>query len=138
MKKELQEVYDETVRHLMTQGGPSLGKTRLGDLSCRYRGDEGRRCSVGYWIADKDYGLILEGSTARTPLVQEALSPEVRGPIYEALLCSLQKAHDLSPWTEIDKSWKRGPTDFGIIISLRGVAKTHDLNPAILKEYIQK
>ena len=52
-----QEVFDQAVKHLLTQNAVSTGS----DGSCKYRGDNGLICAAGCFISDDEYGPEMEG-----------------------------------------------------------------------------
>jgi len=54
--KSLQTIYDEVVRHLLTQ---KVAAASMG--ACRYRDDTGNKCAVGKLIPNEAYHPNLEG-----------------------------------------------------------------------------
>jgi hypothetical protein len=59
--KEDQEMFDTMVRGLASQGWErSLASVEMSDR-CAYRGDEGRKCAVGWLIPDEAYRPEMEG-----------------------------------------------------------------------------
>jgi hypothetical protein len=77
MTLTLQQMFDTVLTNLTTQGVASTGRTNPEcDISCQYRGTEGRKCAAGWLIADEHYTRELEGKIA------------VRGAPFEALVKS--------------------------------------------------
>lgn len=52
-----QEIFNVAYRGLASQG---FRQSKVGG-SCRYRGDNGDRCAIGWCISDKDYCPTIEG-----------------------------------------------------------------------------
>ena len=51
----------ETIRLLAEQGKKSVVEKDDGTRVCRYRGVNGRRCAIGFWVRDDKYSESLEG-----------------------------------------------------------------------------
>ena len=84
-----QEIFDKSVFGLRGQGGPSFVIDDRGDINCRYRAPNGRKCAVGHVISDADYDGQFEGRVAAglpTQLVKYLGGPHLIG--------DLQAAHD--------------------------------------------
>jgi hypothetical protein len=54
----LQEIYDRTALHLLTQNRKSVKVKFV--LDCLYRSPDGAMCAVGSWIKDEHYRVELE------------------------------------------------------------------------------
>ena len=80
-------VYDALVK----QGGPSLNKE---DLSCAYRGANGRKCAAGWLINDGEYSPSFEGATCDNEAIWRALEASGVKSRQLRLVRSLQAAHD--------------------------------------------
>lgn len=94
-----QEVFDKAVDYLQTMNDRSaIGTSNW--IVCRYRGYDGNKCVVGYFIDDSDYELCYDEDSLHAKQVLSALSiknPEKYGDLYEKadeLLAELQKVHD--------------------------------------------
>lgn len=96
-----QEIFDYVLDHLRLQGGPSgrvvNDMTGKSIFQCEYRGPQGKRCAVGWLIADEDYERKFEGTGVagladpNFPLSYSKLyylKPNLK------LLNELQKVHD--------------------------------------------
>lgn len=100
----LQDVFDQTLQHLMAQG---CRAHRLpdephddGTSRCRYRTATGLRCAVGYWIPDAAYRPSMEGRSCDHRFVRDALPPALRTDEMIKLLKELQYLHDdLASWS---------------------------------------
>lgn len=55
-----QEIFEKMVTGLYRQGKPSVD---LFNGFCKYRGDGGTKCAIGFLIDDSEYDPSLEGST---------------------------------------------------------------------------
>lgn len=128
-----QEVYDGTVRFLFTQGGPSLGSGE----TCAYRGYNGRKCAIGFWIPDDHYhqeiescGVCLDGKT-----VNSILAPYVPVELHEhaPLLHELQKGHDRAYYVGAIPKWVTPwDTNNGIAHILEWIAGRFNLNTGVV------
>lgn len=119
----LQEVFDISARHLLTQMKKSEIHTHFG-TSCAYRGPEGRMCAVGPLIKDEFFSESLNATTVLSSCVEEALldSGVPKEVLTSGLLMNLQQVHDLhEPY-----DWKH---------YLKNVAKVYNLNTAVLEEF---
>jgi hypothetical protein len=107
----LQEIYDRTKTHLLTQNQKSIVSIRVGDgnviLRCMYRGPEGRSCAVGCHLKDEYYHPAMETRCANSSIVSMALArswdckPESIFGLRLELLDKLQAVHDkknISDW----------------------------------------
>jgi hypothetical protein len=92
-------MFDTVLTNLTTQGVASTGRTNPeGDISCQYRGTEGRKCAVGWLIADEQYTTAFEGQDATAFEVAEALikSGVPNTAAAERLIGKMQHTHDTS------------------------------------------
>ena len=106
-----QEVFTRVVQHLLKQGAKSLSYTG----SCRYRGEEGRRCAVGCLITGEAYDRGIEGYRADSGVVILALEESgINARQMLPLLSDLQTVHD-----------KRDPVDW--LDELTKLAEKHEL-----------
>ncbi len=92
-----QDVFDIAAWQLLNQGEQS----RRGSL-CRYRGERGLRCAVGFFVPDDQYSEEFEGkAVAGLITVAEAHGCDVRFVRFLArhlgLLTTLQRTHDEYP-----------------------------------------
>lgn len=131
-----QAVFDATVRHLARQGGPSVRRVD-GTFTCMYRGNEGRRCSVGFWIPDEAYSPRMEKTPIteglRSKIVQVAIPEPMRTKRILNLLEMLQQAHDCDHnWTEEKKVnvWRTRD----LVNALREIAYRRKLRVGVIKE----
>jgi hypothetical protein len=140
---ELQEIFDRTVRHLHQQGGPA--KTELVSRSsghtmqaCAYRGRNGTKCAVGYWIPDDQYNGIIEGhaltghDSLASPL--RRLPEELRTQDAVDLLRGLQTAHDNAFFTPETFRWRAPWDNGGLANRLYAVVREFNLNSRVLTE----
>lgn len=117
-----QEIFDRVARHLLAQGKRAVAMMDDGEEQCRYRGEGGTKCAVGCLIADEAYSSAIEGKTAGTILVRDALRDSGVDMSDEStvdMLRALQEVHDdhtVSAWPE----------------SLREVALDYDLSAEVL------
>ena len=81
-----QQVFDQVVTHLMTQGKKS---ERFTGGSCLYLSDSGLKCAAGCLISDNEYLLQMEGSDW-SDLIHYELVPRAHG----CLISRLQIVHD--------------------------------------------
>lgn len=95
--KTNQEIFDIVAKHLLTQKVKSECVLNPGTVyshvSCRYRGDNGRKCAAGVLMPDALYNDVLEGWSVANIRVLAAM-PDVEMesvPLVERL----QKLHDL-------------------------------------------
>lgn len=128
-----QELFDETARFLFTQGGPSLSGS--GGI-CSYRGQDGRKCAVGFWIPDAVYlpsiegkGICMDG-TRITAELEPFIPPHLHE--HAALLHELQKGHDRADWGEESGRWVMPWRDDGIAGILEWIAGRFNLNPGVI------
>lgn len=130
--KTPQDVFDETVRHLAAQGGPSM---RPKSLQCAYEGAGGRKCAVGFWLkyyAPSFEGRILRGTMGRYDFVlKNAIKDEAC--FHLSLLADLQSAHDNASRTH-NLDWLNPREASGIASNLQSVAIRHGLSQAAIKE----
>lgn len=55
-----QTVFNKALSHLRAQGKKSIGHS-----GCSYRGDDGLKCAIGIFIADRAYRYEFEGQAVR-------------------------------------------------------------------------
>jgi hypothetical protein len=140
---QLQKIFDDTVRHLHAQGGPA--KTKLVSRSsghtmqtCAYRGRNGTKCAVGYWIPDDRYSRIIEGhsltghDSIASPLWR--LPEELRTQDAVDLLRFLQIAHDNAYFTPETLQWRAPWDNGGIADRLYSAVREFNLNSRVLTE----
>jgi hypothetical protein len=130
-----QELFDQTVRHLFTQGGPSFTTT-----GCLYRAPNGRKCAVGFWIPDDRYipdieskGVCMDGKRITAEL-EPVLPPELHE--HAPLLAELQKGHDRADYSErkTPAPWFNVWHDNGIAHIMEWIAGRFNLSPAVVYE----
>ncbi|MEN7527884.1 hypothetical protein [Cupriavidus sp. DL-D2] len=83
-----QELFDIALTNLRRQRVCSI----VGD-ECRYRGENGARCAVGWAIPDEKYRRVFEGLDVGQLIDQNRLPEELRGVNYQ-LAQEIQRAHD--------------------------------------------
>lgn len=89
----LQTILNEAVVHLVNQGRRSTKGNEI--HMAFYRGDEGRKCPVGFFIADEKYYPELEGKNVNSHSVIESIRDDVKSvPEALELLVMLQNLHD--------------------------------------------
>lgn len=97
----MQGIYDKIVNHLRKQGKPSIDLTGY----CAYRGTDGLSCAVGCLISDDAYNPDIEGDSARSSKVEEALIASgipMNIPKVSIFLHEMQKIHDGLPYADQD------------------------------------
>lgn len=129
-----QQLFDFVAWHLLEQGAPSLRTVvdeadgRLGNITCAYRGQEGRMCAVGCLLRDDEYVPNMEGRSARG-LKDHGKLP-VRLYPHIDLLMRLQILHDsgrrLAP-TLVRSLWTQG---------LRDLARREGLDTSVLDTWL--
>ncbi len=87
-----QDIFDFVCVKLVEQGGPSRG-LRRGQLTCLYRGPNGRKCAAGHFIPEKRYVPEIEGRNLQK--VMDRLPEEVQP--HMVFLAKLQRIHDWHP-----------------------------------------
>lgn len=131
-----QAVFDATVRHLAQQGGPSL-KQNDGTWTCMYRGNEGRKCSVGFWIPDKAYDRRMEKTPITdglgSKIVQAALPEPMQTKRVLTLLEMLQQAHD-NEWSWCEENRMNVWNTKNLVRHLREIAHRRKLRVGMIKE----
>lgn len=80
----------QTLTHMITQGKPSVNM----HCRCLYRGPEGLKCNVGFWIPDASYVPAMEGETVPNLLLIHKSRLPMWAPEHEVTLRQLQKVHD--------------------------------------------
>ena len=109
-----QAVYDQVVRHLLTQGQPCMDPS---EAICMYRNDTGRQCAAGCLIGPDEYSAEFE-SVKWDDLALRGNVPRE----HMDLILQLQETHDQYP----PKYWR---------VRLREVAGMFGLTPAVLDEF---
>jgi len=97
MTLTLQQMFDVVLTNLTTQGVASTGRTNPeGDISCQYRGTNGRKCAAGWLLADEHYTRELEGQNSSMSIAFVALvkSGVPDTAVAEQLVGYLQSTHD--------------------------------------------
>lgn len=84
-KATAQEVFERVANHLLTQNKKSTGL----DFSCKYRGLNNTKCSVGSLISDDEYKCEFEGMRWHTIVVKYEITQA-----HLRLIMELQKIHD--------------------------------------------
>lgn len=136
----LQEIFDRTAVHLLTQGKAAINPLSSG-VSCRYRNPEGLKCAAGYWIPDELYSPEMEGYTIReySTNYEEKLAPEeilikkalaqvgISTKFQLQLLRQLQVIHDSRALEKDTRGiWS---------IKLEDLARQHDLNYDVVTNF---
>jgi hypothetical protein len=90
-----QEIFDNAVRGVMTQGDLAIAE---GTYTCAYRGENNTRCAIGWNISDDVYSEDMEGNVPNLiyeapNIVARAVHARTKGDI--AFLRNLQRCHDL-------------------------------------------
>lgn len=85
-----QEAFDRAVFGTIRQGRGSY----VGRVSCRYRGPDGTRCTIGRLIPDRLYNPEMEGRSARGLLKEWPIVAKHFAGVPVELLEDLQGAHD--------------------------------------------
>lgn len=91
--KTLQQIFDEVVTHLLTQGEKAINSD---GSACLYRYGS-LKCAVGCLIKDEHYKIELEGATVDHVVVQTALMKsgvDANNCYTVGLLGRLQSIHD--------------------------------------------
>lgn len=88
-----QELFDAIVSGLREQGGQSLDEMQL---SCAYRGENGRKCAVGQVLPDPSYNPAMEGMGLKRLLDSGLLPPATQEEfdLHQDLLREMQNIHD--------------------------------------------
>lgn len=90
--KTKQEIFDEVVKGLASQGFKQSLLPEKDGGGCAYRGDHGRKCAVGHLIPDEKYSKAFEGDSVAEYNIQEVLKSE--GYEDACFLDQLQHCHD--------------------------------------------
>jgi hypothetical protein len=90
-----QQMFNTAYHGLAAQG---FQRSVDGNNGCRYRGDKGLRCAIGYLISD-EIAAKLEGFAvcSNAPGVVECLKAAGIAPADVGFLRELQEAHDIPP-----------------------------------------
>ncbi len=96
--KTAHEIFHTVKSHLLRQGIRSVSYSDFGVLEgCKYRGSNGTMCAAGCLIAHEHYLLCMEGFSANSPVVEEALrlsGVDMSEENVCALVMQLQSMHD--------------------------------------------
>jgi hypothetical protein len=89
-----QEFFDQSVRHIIKQGKPSVND--MG--SCKLRGVDGTKCVVGHFIPDDKYESSMEDGRFNHLLIKLEVVPEADKCEYQQrwiyLISRMQFCHD--------------------------------------------
>lgn len=100
-----QEVFDQVVRHMLTQGERSEN-----DIGCVYRGPNGLKCAAGCLISDEEYNSDMDNNPEGTSWQDLSARDEVPSK-HLALISVLQRIHDgigTQDWPEALEREARG------------------------------
>ena len=91
----LQEIFDQVVDHLLTQGKKSIDKNIGSGNACAYRTSSGLSCAVGCLISDEEYSKSFEKRNVNElrHLLSESYGIQINTHIVD-LLKKLQEIHD--------------------------------------------
>jgi hypothetical protein len=92
----LLDIFEKAKAHLLAQGQRSEDEHN----NCLYRGPNGTKCVIGYFIPDKYYSSKLEGKNVYSVEIQEVLrlsGIDVDNKEILSLLGRLQTVHDITP-----------------------------------------
>lgn len=89
-----QEMFDKVALGILAQGGPSVRKENDGGWSCRYRGEDGRRCAAGQLLDDKNYLPRMEGKSVEWLLPFDKDKIKSKGERQPEFAAQLQWCHD--------------------------------------------
>ena len=93
-----QAAFDDAVRGIIKQGGPSVGGSNRKAQFCRYRGDGDTACAIGQLIPDTKYSPEMEGQgieghfSGVTAMIDDKYGCALRRDL--EFLSDLQCAHD--------------------------------------------
>lgn len=93
MHSAKQHAFNGMWRGMLEQGF----QRSIHDLTCAYRGSEGRRCVAGWLIKDEFYKPWMEGEPVHCPVIQEALVPtfdQFDEPVPISFILKAQEIHD--------------------------------------------
>jgi hypothetical protein len=130
-----QTVFDKTVNFLLKQGRPAM-RDDGDDWTCLYRGPNGTKCAVGFWMPDDCWHESMNGTDLGSLIREEEFDkiPKTRRKKlskwiddfvipHRELLTSLQAAHDSPTVRKDDESFHKTR----LKARLREVAKRYGL-----------
>ncbi len=128
-----QELYNQTVRDIINQGGPSVGYYN-GHTVCLFRGLNNRKCVAGFRIPDEEYFSEMETSN---------FSNEKFKNIFKNLnihfLRKLQYIHDESALDFLNNIFYSDSKFFEIWIpNMISLAKEEELDSSIFESFNSK
>ena len=97
-QKEIdQRVFNHVVKHLKTQGGPSVFTFADGSISCKYNGENDKHCAIGCLLRGDEQAKVnieryYEGESAGN-LPAQLYKPQFRN-ANPVMLGALQSIHD--------------------------------------------
>jgi hypothetical protein len=92
-KAQMQADFDFVMKSMIEQGRPSIRTGPHGTLGCAYRGTNGTKCAVGFFIPDDLYYPALESKSLFADAVLNLGCFEDKN---FSLLQEMQVAHDIS------------------------------------------
>lgn len=105
-----QEILNKAVAGLASQRFErSETEEQVIGISCRYRGDSGRKCAVGWLIPDEAYMPRMEKLMAETIAftvlgIQESTTIDFLGELQEAHDCSMSPSEMMGNLTDLAKN----------------------------------
>jgi hypothetical protein len=102
-----QQVFDQAVTHLRTQGKRAVIHSNIGGSRCRYRTSSGLKCAAGCFIADDEYDPEMEGRSFTSVLFPDTINKN--------LICELQTVHDNFPPEDWEQQFERVAKQFNLI-----------------------
>ena len=112
IQKTRQKVFDRALAHLRSQGKKSMGY-----IGCSYRGDDGLKCAIGIFIADRKYMASLEGQQVDS--IMSALPKSVSSAGDEFLYYLQSRLHDDLPEDRFPASLEQSASDFAAKYNLK-------------------
>ena len=123
-----QETFEKAVKGIIAQGGASASGCTS---SCRYRGENGRKCAAGQLIPDDKYAEDMEGHDVFYRPVFDVLMAEGHD---VGFVNEIQRAHDASAFALGGPV----PTDGEFLARFKDQAKAiaslHGLDASFLQE----
>jgi|SRR5581483_1613245 len=105
-----QEFFDKVKDHLLTQKRKSLGK----DRSCKYRGIDNLKCSIGSVIPDELYDPDMEGRLPGNLITKFPKIAELFAGVDFSLITDLQLVHDCTPALIWENELKKVACKYGL------------------------